>query len=142
MRRTLFVLCAVGLLTGCSLFRRGDSAPAPGPAPLSQRALTPEERALLSTTFAAVMKNPNTVQFKWNPIGQPDDKGLAQYCGMINGTNDFGNYVGFQPFSAQVFFVGGKIVTAKLTLIGYDPASAQAVERDCKTYGIDPHTAS
>lgn len=140
MRRTLFVLCALGLLTGCSLMRRGD--PTPAPAPLSQRALTPEERELLTATFATVLKDANSAQFKWNPIGQPDDKGVAEYCGMINGKNDYGNYVGFQPFSAQVFFVGGKIVTAKLIGVGFDPASAQAVERDCKTYGIDPHTAS
>jgi hypothetical protein len=138
MRRTLFVLCAVVLLTGCSFVKRGD----PTPPPALQRPLTPDEIALLTTILAPVMKDPNSVQFKWNPIGQPDDKGVAQYCGMMNGKNDFGNYVGFQPFSAQVFFVGGKIVTAKLTLIGYDAASAQAVERECKTYGIDPHTAS
>jgi hypothetical protein len=139
MRRAFFVLCVFGFVTGCSAIKRFNPAPAPAPALL--RDLTPDERALLIAGFTTEMKDPNTVQLKWNRIGQPDEKGVAEYCAMIDGKNDYGTYVGFQPFIAQVFFIGGKIAGAKVTSVAYDAASAQAVERDCKAHGIDPHSA-
>jgi hypothetical protein len=133
MRRTFIVLCALGFVTGCSSVKRIN--------PVTLRDLTPDERTLLTTIFATAMKDAETVQLKWNRIGPPDEKGVTEYCAMIDAKNDYGNYVGFQPFVAQVLYAGTKIISAKMILVGFDPTSAQEVDQDCKAHGIDPHTA-
>jgi hypothetical protein len=109
--------------------------------PSTLRELTPDERAFLTAQFSKDMKDPAATQFKWAKIGPPNDKGIAWYCGMVNGKNSYGGYVGFQVFDATVTYSGGKIVGASIIGIASDPTEASVTREWCDAYGLDPDSA-
>jgi hypothetical protein len=133
LRSTIWPMClACFLLADCAQMagvRRAD--------PATLRDLTPEERSVLATKFSRTMKDPNATQFRWARIGPPNDKGIAHYCGQVNGKNSYGGYVGFQVFDATVIFVGGKIADATITSIGADPTETSVIREWCEAYGLD-----
>lgn len=134
MRQLVFCFCLC-LLAGCA----GGQHPSDA---VSLRELSPEEKQILGVSLAQGLKDPAAAQFKWGPITQAGSDGIAHYCGMVNGKNSFGGYIGYQPFSASVRIVNGKATGGAIIFMG----SADFWERTmvmsaCKQYGLDPMTA-
>ena len=75
------------------------------------RDLDRQEKTMISKTVAKDFKDPESAQFRWLPL--PDDtKESLIYCGMVNGKNSFGAYVGYSPFAVFVAFRNRKVIAA------------------------------
>jgi hypothetical protein len=66
------------------------------------RELTPEEKGSLSTNIAQGLKDPEAARFKWMPVVLRERDGITDYCGLLNGKNSYGGYIGFARFYAQL----------------------------------------
>lgn len=95
-------LAAAGLaaaLAGCA------SVPANAPH-FATRELSQAEKTVLRSSLGRAMKDPDATQIKWLPAIVPGpDAPMDQpvgYCGLVNGKNSFGGYVGFRRFFATV----------------------------------------
>ena len=81
-----------------------------GAAAAHARELTDEEKGVIAEVVRRDFKDPDSAQFRWLPF---QDKPGGLYCGMVNGRNSYGAYVGFSPYSVVVDAAAGK-VTAML----------------------------
>lgn len=97
MLRLWTVALGVGLV-GCAT----EEVPK---SPFQTRSITPVEQQALQTSLAKALKDPGTAQFKWMPVIVVSDPKMPAnqpigYCGLVNGKNGSGDYVGFQKFYA------------------------------------------
>lgn len=93
-----FAMLAMGLvLSGC----------ATTPPPHSEtRQLSATEKEALRRSLSQTLKDPDSAQFKWMPAvvakkDAPLDSPIG-YCGLVNGKNSYGGYVGFKRFYATI----------------------------------------
>lgn len=73
---------------------------------LEMRQLTAIEKEALRKSFSQTMKDPDATQFKWLPAvvankDKPTDTPIG-YCGLVNGKNSYGGYVGYKRFYATL----------------------------------------
>jgi hypothetical protein len=116
------------------------------------RPLSVAEKATLQKSLAQTLKDPDAAQFKWMPAIVPGPKALPDaligYCGLVNGKNSFGGYVGFKRFYAELIrgangeYVGGTIKHiegAPITFGGNssvdDAIETGATEGSCQAWG-------
>lgn len=52
--------------------------------------------------IASKMKDPSAAQIKWMPVIPQERDGVTHYCGLVNGKNSYGGYIGFLRFYAQL----------------------------------------
>lgn len=84
------------------------------------RPLTASERGVIARAVAAALKDPDAAKFQWGPIILARDS--AAYCGLVNGKNAYGGYVGFRPFMVRVTFSPARaVVDAKLIAVSTGP---------------------
>jgi outer membrane murein-binding lipoprotein Lpp len=115
MKRSLVAISATLMLAGCFSVARDDTPQSTSPS----RELTAQEKAVLGPMIAAKMKDPAAAQIKWMPVIQQERDGVTHYCGLVNGKNSYGGYIGFLRFYAQL----------RLNAKGqYDLADARAFE--------------
>lgn len=105
------------------------------------RELTGAEKSLVSKSLARNLKDPQAAQFRWLPF-TPDASGATPYCGMVNGKNSYGAYIGFVPFQAMVMTKQGKITGA--TMLAFGPPNTtegQVAQMACARDGMNPQLA-
>lgn len=76
-----------------------------------EKELTKQEKIFISNAVTKGFKDPDSAKFKWvktNNIWGVIDK--SYYCGLVNGKNSYGAYVGFKPFFVNVIFKNKKII--------------------------------
>ena len=135
------------------------SAPATEPSTIITRPLTPVEKTALRASLVRTMKDPDAAQFKWMPAvvaktDIPMDRPIG-YCGLINGKNSYGGYVGFKRFYATLTrnpkgeYVTGTIehiegapITFGGTSTVDDAVETGLVEGSCKAWGYTDFTAA
>jgi hypothetical protein len=66
------------------------------------RELTPEEKDALSAIVAQGLKDPEAAHFKWMPVVLRERDGITDYCGLLNGKNSYGGYIGYMRFYGQL----------------------------------------
>lgn len=125
--------CVVAmLLSGCAT--AGPAPEALGAA--EKRELTPIEKASLTAALAQTLKDPGSAQFKWVPVIMLEREGVFDYCGLVNGRNAYGGYVGFQKFYAQLFKNDKGLFTRGLIrIIASDEVGAMATDGLCEKHG-------
>jgi len=116
------------------------------------RQLTSAEKEALRISLSRTLKDPAAAQFKWMPAIVPGPKSLPDdligYCGLVNGKNIYGGYVGFKRFFAQLArngkneYISGTIehiegapITFGGTATVEDAAETGAVEGSCEAWG-------
>lgn len=58
---------------------------------------------LITSAIGANMKDPSSTMVK-NMVSDKPEGDMYFVCGQVNGKNSYGGYVGYQPFSALLFF--------------------------------------
>ncbi len=66
------------------------------------RRLGQDEQAALTKVFAPSFKDPDAARFKWMPVILAERGGITDYCGLVNGKNSYGGYIGYGRFYAQL----------------------------------------
>lgn len=132
--RVIAALAAATTLTGCL-----PSEPTPEIAAAQRRELTAAEKAAIGRAVALTMKDPDAAEFIWAPFVIAKREGISDYCGLVNGKNAYGGYVGYQRFYSQLQFDGsGKLINVFPRGIanGADENGSMEVERAlCSRYG-------
>lgn len=141
----LFPKMAVGLALSLSLVACATEARPPP----HMRPLTLTEKTALAGALSQTMLDPGATQFKWMPVAITNEPTVG-YCGLVNGKNAYGGYVGFRRFYAVIgklpdgTYGTGKIQVIEgrpVTLFG-NSSTADAVadgltEGNCKRSGYD-----
>jgi hypothetical protein len=116
------------------------------------RQLTPAEKQMLRVSLARTLKDPDAAQFKWMPVVVPSLRSLPEdkigYCGLVNGKNSYGGYVGFKRFfslldrnanneyiSGTIQHIEGAPITFGGTSTVDDAVETGLVEGSCKSWG-------
>jgi hypothetical protein len=122
------------------------------PPPPQMRPLSAAEKEALRNSLSQTMKDPDAAKFKWMPAVIPKkDTPLNTpigYCGLVNGKNSYGAYVGFKRFSADIMRnakgdydrgvirnIEGTPITFGGTSTMEDAMQTGAVEGYCKAWG-------
>jgi hypothetical protein len=101
-----------------------------------RRELTPIEKASLTGSLAQTLKDPGSAQFKWVPVIMLEREGVYDYCGLVNGRNAYGGYVGFQKFYAQLFKNDkGSFTRGLIRTIASDDVGTMATDGLCEKHG-------
>lgn len=115
-----------------------------------RRPLSAPEKTALTKALARDLKDPEAARFRWLPAILPPITSTEPigYCGMVNGKNSFGGYIGFRSFFALLDhdgkgnYTGGSLRTMSgrpTTFFGndnVDDAVANGlVEGSCKRWG-------
>jgi hypothetical protein len=105
-------------------------------SPLQARELDEKERALIAEVVTASFKDPAAAQFRWLPI--PDSESLVTYCGLVNGKNSYGGYIGFSPFIALLMLKNATVKEATVIDVA-EPGTSdeQALRAMCSKKGMD-----
>ena len=98
MRRIFSAFALTTLLAACSGLHQPTAQVTAAP----KRELTPAEKLALAPIFAGGLKDPSAAQFKWMPVVLTERDGITDYCGLVNGKNSYGAYIGFVRFYAQL----------------------------------------
>ena len=135
LQQPWFVLVAVAIgllsLTGCVAVApiqasdRGDTAglaaadagsAARTPA---TRQLTVAEKAILADAFAASLREPDDVKFRWTKIRVINgaDRRLIDYCAQLNLKDANGKYKGLQPFLATIVIENEVIISGAIVAL-------------------------
>jgi hypothetical protein len=93
--RVYLAIAGLLLLVGCA----GVQTPA---VDTPRRELTSIEKAGISASVAATLKDPGSAQFKWVPVILTEREGISDYCGLVNSRNSYGGYGGFVRYYAQL----------------------------------------
>src|SRR5260221_14712411 len=96
MRLRILASLTAMFLCGCA------SQPTERVLAAPRRELAAAEKTSLATALSQTLKDPGAAQFKWMPIVMLERDGITDYCGLLNGRNAYGGYVGFQKFYAQL----------------------------------------
>ncbi len=98
-------LLIIGLLAlaGCTSYSGVDLPTGEQRANFHYRPLSPAERESLRRSVSMTLKDPDAAQFKWIPViaDGPSGKPIG-YCGLVNGKNSYGGYVGYTRFYAAL----------------------------------------
>ena len=94
MKPIVIALILLAPLAGCM------PSPAPDVVSAPKRDLTEKEKAMIAPVVANQLKDPAAAQFRWPKLVMAP--GSAAYCGLVNGKNAYGGYVGFRPFLVRV----------------------------------------
>lgn len=113
-------------------------------APVLARNLDATEKRLIADAVTKDFKDPPAAQFRWLPVTGFDKQDFQSqtYCGMVNGKNSYGGYIGFVPFAVFLVAKNGKvIVVGPLGVGSQDSAQASIILKTCLDKGIDPRKA-
>ena len=102
------------------------------------RDLTDEEKGVIADVVRRDFKDPDSAQFRW--VAFQEDQG-TMYCGMVNGRNSYGGYIGFRPYNILLTIEAGQVTAAQLIEIGGEIYSPEVVADVCKDRGYDLSTA-
>ena len=94
MRKAVLVLALSAGVAGCI------ETPAPEIASAPRRELSKPEKDLIAHVVSMDMKDPDAAKFLWVPIIEANVS--ATYCGLVNGKNSYGGYIGYHPFMVRV----------------------------------------
>lgn len=85
------------------------------------RSLTPAERAIVEAATTKELPDPDAAKFKWLKYN-----GHRHYCGLLNGKNSYGGYIGYRHYTVDVERDdAGHIVSAgKVSIV--DPGTSYA----------------
>lgn len=97
---TTAVLCVAIAVSACGTVNQPAEQAAANAVPT--RDLTPAERGALGKALARSFKDPQSAEFKWMPVALAERDGMTDYCGLVNGKNSAGQYIGFVRFYAQL----------------------------------------
>lgn len=107
------------------------------------RELTASEKQAVAATISKGLKDPSAAIFYWTPANTPTGpSGVVAYCGMINGKNSYGGYIGASPYLASLIYRDGVAVGAALVDIASDTTTSSAATLlMCRENGYDPFSA-
>ena len=74
-----------------------------------ERELTKQEKSIIVKAVAEELKDPDSAKFKWVKANILWGSDLSVYCGLLNGKNSYGAYIGYRPFYVKADFVKGRI---------------------------------
>ncbi len=97
-RRILLALAALAVV-GCA-----PSQPDPQITASLRRNLTDDEKKLISHAVAATLMDPDGGKFLWAPLILYSESGSGIYCGLVNGKNSYGAYIGYRKYAVKVTF--------------------------------------
>lgn len=141
MRKAIII---ASLLGGCVTAQQ--------PPSFITRILTKNEKSALQAQLSQSLNDPGAAQFKWLPVDTAKSDTPMEapigYCGLVNGKNLYGGYVGYRPFYAELTrdakgeYINGVIKHISgppVTLFGDDTMS-EAVETgltegSCRAWG-------
>jgi hypothetical protein len=105
-------------------------------SPLQARELNDKERALIAEVVTTSFKDPAAAQFRW-PL-MPDIEFSVTYCGLVNGKNSYGGYIGFSPFMVQLSLKNATVSGATLIDVA-EPGTIdeRALTAMCSKKGVD-----
>lgn len=92
--------------------------------------LSDAERALVEASIKRGMRDPAAAQFQRVAAAKDGANGFV--CGMVNGKNGFGGYVGFLPFYGRLL-EGGEF---KLAAIAKDRQTSHQIAMACANKGL------
>lgn len=128
---TCAALAATTILAAC-----GALGPPPGVDTAPRRELAQSEKGIIARAVSSSMYDPPAAVFQWPPFIVFQDQGT--YCGLVNGKNLHGGYVGFHPFLAQIHEdASDRIVAAEFRDLssGADEYGIDYVASSCARYG-------
>lgn len=106
----------------------------------SARELDAVEKKLIMDEVTKDFKDGPAARFRWMPVTELRDSQV--YCGMVNGKNSYGAFIGFVPFSVFLVAKSGKVIVAGLIEVGSPGSSSErAILKTCIDIGIDPRKA-
>src|SRR5262249_6683094 len=100
MSRLLAAVACTLMLTSCTSTAMQELYKAQ--VPTAARPLTDAEKVALKKALSKDMKDPDATKFKWMPLAYDSASETADYCGLVNGKNSYGGYVGFHLFRATL----------------------------------------
>lgn len=101
------------------------------------RPLSDAEKAYIGGEVAKQLRDPESARFKWTPIKTEVGKLPRAYCGLVNGRNGLGGYVGDAPFVAHLRFDNGRMIISSVDILDSD--EIWALKRiDVQRAGCDP----
>lgn len=112
--------------------------------PVLARNLDATEKQLIADAVTKDFKDPPAAQFRWLPVTGLDKQDVQSqtYCGMVNGKNSYGAYIGFVPFAVFLVAKNGKVIVVGPLGVGSpDNARVSVILKTCLDQGIDPHKA-
>lgn len=94
------------------------------------RSLTPAEKSVVEAAASSGLLDPDAAKFKWFKYNGSD-----HYCGLLNGKNSYGGYIGYRHYSVDVKRDGsGNIVAAdKLSVVDASTSYADTMRIICET---------
>ncbi len=99
------------------------------------RNLTNEEKEYVEKSVKAVLKDPESANFKHTKL-VPSNNAVDLYCGMVNSKNSFGGYTGFSAFIVGISTnKDNKRVAVYLGPQEETDTAQQAVMKMCAKYG-------
>jgi len=109
----------------------------PPPPPTVPYTLNGNEIDAVKKGVTDSLKDPTSALFRSDFKAAKDVKGVVYVCGMVNGKNSFGGYVGDKPFIGVLATMeGGKIATFGVTGMGGTDTETYVVTNMCQQYGI------
>lgn len=93
------------------------------------RSLTPEEKSVIVSALDKELKDPDAAKYKWFKYN-----GYHHYCGMINGKNAYGGYIGYTHYLVEVTKdTSGKIKSVSgLQIFGPDSPAPAVMKMVCE----------
>jgi hypothetical protein len=104
--------------------------------------LSNAEKSVIAKVIAGKLKDPDSAKFRWGPAHRVSG-GVISYCGMVNGKNSYGGYVGFVPFYVDGVTHADRriyLVVPPLAKVGggsEDSVESEVVKRLCEKNGYD-----
>ena len=141
MRKSLWLLLTMCVGLGAC---NGVSTPLPETVNAPTRELTTQEKDIIRAVVVKNLRDPDAAKFQWVPLvvsgavvdaGATTANGDAAYCGLVNGKNLYGAYVGFRPFLVKM--ATGKVPSAVFYSLstGPDDVGYDAVAALCSHFG-------
>jgi hypothetical protein len=122
MRKFVIVAGLSLALAGCESSLSSLLAPMePSPASVAarRRVLTDAEKDMVSAAVSSRLKDPTHREFKWPALILGSHGSAADYCGVVNGNDIDGDYVGLSRFRAELTFSGqGKLSRVDVLSVG------------------------
>jgi hypothetical protein len=100
--------------------------------------ITAAEKAAIATAVANELRDPESARFRWLPNMSIN----GRYCGLVNGKNGFGGYVGFVPFQLRVVHSPSGSIAVEGIQIGTEANMSKAIISGCALVGLDLSSAS
>jgi hypothetical protein len=83
------------------------------------------------------LKDPTSALFRSEFKAAKDEKGAIYVCGLVNGKNSFGGYVGDKPFMGVLANIqNGKLLNFDVTSMGGTDIETAVTMQMCRRYGV------